>query len=447
MKKLIAILFAATCLSAQAYYQTNLVVTGTGLNPDINGMVMTRTADISGFPAWSNGIYFCASDGGEYLITKGLPAVYTNSFWERTDNSVAGDYIVAVSAIGATGTPTVAYQYWDFQLRIIGSANQWHTGVPFSDLRGVWSLVDVTPVVSSNSYIWFYGSTPADDATIAVNNSTINVAVGDALTNFTWNWNGSISTQYDNSLVLAVNFDQVTNLGESATSVKDTSIYQNDVTPVNDAVYTAAGKVNGAFTFDANGDYCMAADNDTLDLTTRLTCGAWVYPLAYDVQQNIICKGDGNVAYNYILALAQSSGNIYIIGGREFSAVPTNTWSHVFITYDGTDARAYLNGSCVGTNGQDLGGADGNLLYIGWNKYGSQYFNGKIDEVRVYNRCLSDAEVWQLYCGSLNKYATNRWTFTTTQTNLTDGSYDYSATESGAAINSTETRTLNVNVP
>jgi Concanavalin A-like lectin/glucanases superfamily len=71
-----------------------------------------------------------------------------------------------------------------------------------------------------------------------------------------------------------------------------------------------------------------------------------------------------------------------------------NTWTHIATTYDGTSQRLYINGVLVATKAQTGTIAAGNQpLRIGGNNVSGEFFQGLIDEVRVYNRALSAAEI------------------------------------------------------
>ena len=71
-----------------------------------------------------------------------------------------------------------------------------------------------------------------------------------------------------------------------------------------------------------------------------------------------------------------------------------NTWTHLAATYDGTTVRLYVNGAQVASRA-----VTGNLisstgaLRIGGNTIWGEYFSGLIDEVRIYNRALTPAEI------------------------------------------------------
>jgi hypothetical protein len=70
-------------------------------------------------------------------------------------------------------------------------------------------------------------------------------------------------------------------------------------------------------------------------------------------------------------------------------------WTHLAATYDGRILRVYVNGTQVGsitTSGGNLGTSTG-ALRIGGNTIWGEFFNGTIDDVRIYNRALSAAEI------------------------------------------------------
>ncbi len=76
------------------------------------------------------------------------------------------------------------------------------------------------------------------------------------------------------------------------------------------------------------------------------------------------------------------------------AGIPLNTWTHLAVTYDGTTERLYVNGTQAGTLAAAGTIAPSNgVLRIGGNNIWSEWFQGRIDEVRVYNRALTAAEL------------------------------------------------------
>src|SRR6185295_1497182 len=84
------------------------------------------------------------------------------------------------------------------------------------------------------------------------------------------------------------------------------------------------------------------------------------------------------------------------------SAIPLNTWTHVAVTINGDLTTFYVNGQVAGAANQDRGDAIDNTstgVSIGREEYsgslpaGRWFFNGKLDDIRIYNRALTQAEI------------------------------------------------------
>ena len=109
----------------------------------------------------------------------------------------------------------------------------------------------------------------------------------------------------------------------------------------------------------------------------------------------------------------------------------------------------YVNGKSDGTNAFTGAVKTGpESLLIGKNSCDNvEYFNGAIDEVRIYNRALSASEIAMQYQTEFKKVTASSWQFSDTVSGLANGTYSYSAsaTDTGNNSGSTETRTLTVN--
>src|ERR1051325_6615131 len=76
------------------------------------------------------------------------------------------------------------------------------------------------------------------------------------------------------------------------------------------------------------------------------------------------------------------------------AALPANTWTHLATRFDGTAVRLFVNGVQVASLAQTVQLAPTTAtLQIGGDAYAGENFAGLIDEVRVYNRALSAAEI------------------------------------------------------
>ena len=86
-----------------------------------------------------------------------------------------------------------------------------------------------------------------------------------------------------------------------------------------------------------------------------------------------------------------ASGPLVAIGG---TTLPFNQWSHLAITFDGAQVRTYVNGTLVNT--QALSAtitARGNPMNIGADASPAQFNKGLLDDLRIYNRVLTQAQI------------------------------------------------------
>jgi fibronectin type 3 domain-containing protein len=195
-------------------------------------------------------------------------------------------------------------------------------------------------------------------------------------------------------LVAAYSFDE-----GAGTTVTDGSGNGNNGT-VSGTTWTSTGKYGSALIFNGTGALVTINDSTSLHLTTAMTLEAWVNPSTVSsAWRDVIYKGSDN----YYLE-ATSSQSAVPGGGGTFGvadvvaygtgALTANTWTHLAVTYDGTTLRLYVNGTRVASGAQT-----GNILtstdplQIGGDSIYGQYFQGTIDEVRVYNVVLTAAQI------------------------------------------------------
>ena len=194
-------------------------------------------------------------------------------------------------------------------------------------------------------------------------------------------------------LVLAYGFEET-----SGTTANDASPFANTGT-VNGATGTASGKFGRALSFDGSNDRVDVPDANSLDLGNAMTLEAWVKPTSNAGWRTAILKERGN---NLVYGLYSSNGTKP--AGETFtgaenglaapSALALNTWTHIATTYDGAALRLYVNGALAATKAiTGTMPSTANPLRIGGNAVWGEYFAGLIDEVRVYNRPLSEAEL------------------------------------------------------
>lgn len=193
-------------------------------------------------------------------------------------------------------------------------------------------------------------------------------------------------------LVAAYGFDE-----GSGSSVADSSGHSNGGT-VSGASWTTSGKFNKALDFDGTNDKVSVADSNSLDLTNGMTLSAWVKPDTLGGYRTVLMKERGsNLSYSLYGGTDSSNRPAVEVPGNQRlapSAISTGSWTHLAGTYDGANLRIYVNGVEVSSEPETLTiTTSSNPLSIGGNTPWGEYFDGLIDEVRVYNRALTQSEI------------------------------------------------------
>ena len=183
----------------------------------------------------------------------------------------------------------------------------------------------------------------------------------------------------------------------SGTTARDASGRGNDGV-LTGAAWTAWGRHGGALSFDGMDDWVTVADAASLDLTGPMTLEAWVRPDTTQGWRTVLLKEDGSgdeLAYAlYGSSAGGPSGWTRSATAWGTQAVPTNAWTHLAYTYDGSTARLFVDGVETTVNNVTATAPDTSRpLRIGGNAMWSEFFDGLIDEVRVYDRPLTTAQI------------------------------------------------------
>lgn len=193
----------------------------------------------------------------------------------------------------------------------------------------------------------------------------------------------------------------------SGTATGDASGNNNTAT-INGASPWAGGKYGSGLSLNGAGNYLSMPNSSSLDIAgSEMTVSLWLNPQQSPSSDSIILGKFWNAAtwtdpyYQYGLEL-WSGQPVFLIGtttGLKYATMGSNVafdgqWKHLTVVYNGADAKFYLNGTLVST--QPLSGAivaRGNAMNIGADQSVSQFFKGGLDDLRVYNKALTAAEI------------------------------------------------------
>ena len=157
--------------------------------------------------------------------------------------------------------------------------------------------------------------------------------------------------------------------------------------------------------FDGSGGYVSVADNASMDPASQISISFWMNPSTVtNGYQHIVFK-QGPVVTSYGVWL--NGNHVYmedndnsVRGMNSNAAVTAGAWHYITVTYDGTTQKLYIDG--VLDNSQSIPGIT--LTYtnspvkIGNGDYNNP-FAGYVDDLRIYDRALTQSEVTDLATG------------------------------------------------
>ena len=299
--------------------------------------------------------------------------------WTMQDNgTLTGDMTITAGTLTTDG--------YDFDIAgtmdLDGTLNA-ASGTGGNSLVKVDGNWDMTSVVftNTNSTVMFATTTTA--TITSSGKSFYNVAINDGLVGY-WKLEESSSPAVDSS-----------GYGHNGTWVGDPTS-SSTVPTVNFAN-------NNSISLDGTDDSVSIPDDSHLD-TTQVTAMAWIKTAATDDFSGVVAKvPSGGTRAGWILTVANTSVLRCDVdsGPSGGFAVSTTTleddaWHHVACSYDGSNIRVYVDGGAAeGTTAFSAGlGQQDEPIIIGKDPLSAaREFSGLIDEVRVYNRALSQNEI------------------------------------------------------
>lgn len=179
---------------------------------------------------------------------------------------------------------------------------------------------------------------------------------------------------------------------------------------VTGALWTPQGR-----SFDGLDDKINCGHHSAFDITEAITLEAWVRVKGptWDDAGGIISKRVQGVDYEWYIRTAAANtfwGGVSTSSGEKLvgnnGGLTTDTWYHLVLVYDRISVRIYVNGALdstptAGTDAINTGVSD---VHIGWYYSNVYAFDGRIGEVRIYNRALTLLEI-------KHNYLTTKWRY------------------------------------
>jgi hypothetical protein len=169
-----------------------------------------------------------------------------------------------------------------------------------------------------------------------------------------------------------------------------------------------SGSPTNAAYLDGTGAHVYVPDAPSLDVT-NLTLSFWFNVASHDGARELVNKFgvNGNISYGSEI---DSGGTLYfrissdgttgsLTDLASTSTVSTATWYHFAGTCDGTEMRLYLNGNLESSilKSGSIFNSSSDFRVGRYDYYSGWVFHGSIDEVALWDRCLSESEITSLY--------------------------------------------------
>lgn len=189
---------------------------------------------------------------------------------------------------------------------------------------------------------------------------------------------------------------------------------QNITVTNNAATVNNNGKIGKCYSF--NGTSSTIYNRNISINCNKLSLCCWIYRTTSHTGEGYICALNNGAGYADCaigLSCSTSTKVVFVAGGNSSlnTTIAANTWNHLAVTYDGNKITGYLNGNKIGTVNNTtiltkkqfaIGcrcNSTNNFLY---------YFPGKINDVRLYDHCLTDKEVEKISQGLVLHYQLNK---------------------------------------
>ncbi len=301
-----------------------------------------------------------------YNFEKPVPPVITSFIIPDNISSLTIDIstFTATSALGVAG-----YKITETSTAPLATATGWTETAPTT----------YTFTTGGNKTLYAWAKDALGNVSDGVSDSTY------IITNLVSHWS------FNNNAIDSINANNGTAVGVTATS-------------------GVKGVDNTAYYFDGVDDYIEVPDSDSLDVGNSLTISVWVKPTDLDSRYNIY-KASNDTTANAMWLEIGTSGTTYTNGlataiqgwflARKSNILSPNIWQHIVYTRNGTGAsnKLYINGVLVGWDAEaENSYANSNVpKLIGARTTTTQLFKGSMDEMRIYNRALTQPEITHIY--------------------------------------------------
>jgi hypothetical protein len=197
------------------------------------------------------------------------------------------------------------------------------------------------------------------------------------------------------------------------------------------------GNANSAYSFDGVNDFISVAHSNSLTFNqNQLSISVWIYvigwPPANTIEDYFITKqlnaGNNQIGFHFYIydggtITSSKSANFRYKNGPSSLQMQSSVqnlnsgqWYQLIMVHDSNLDKLYFNGSLISSySSSDIGGNNTGNLFFGCFNNLTAFYNGKLDDIGIWNRALTQCEIQNLYNSQLGSANTSS---TITQTAL-----------------------------
>ncbi|MFH1367619.1 MAG: LamG-like jellyroll fold domain-containing protein [Elusimicrobiota bacterium] len=394
-------------------YQTCQV---SGLNPGATYYFRVWTND--GAPNWSE-----ISNGATvYLLEAPTAYIPADASWTNSnlvdwkDYPGALDYLVQIDNDSGFGSVDQEYAPASSSVAFSGLAENtyyWYRvkARKWGDVYTAWSSTKAFRIdMTDSQFTTLEGrkndGSWVDPSTVYLDTYPVNCSIGVQDT-------GSGMRAGQTELIPSSGCVMLLRMNEGSGAVAaDLSGYGNNGNIVS-GVSWDSGRFSGGLDFDGASSSVTVSDSVSLN-PENITAGVWIYPTGKDGEQMVMDKrneGGFNLAvwggggtYDLITNIVGPSNEFGYV--KSTQTVKANIWQHIAMTYNGSVLKLYYNGELQDSIGVVVNSTGSTLpLLIGYYKGGGLNYQGRMDEITVFNRAMTDEEVAAHYNSGSVKYS------------------------------------------
>ena len=374
-------------------------------------------ADVFAPNVWNHIIYSIAADKTTKLYVNGVNQPLYSTYVESNQNSSTLTTIGGENAwqqygwnIGAgrhTSTTLATYPFMGWMDEI----TVWHDVLTPAEMiavyEGAWG--SVFNIVGANTLEYYM---PMDDSSLPLTNYVVLTEPSNDTVTYNIKRNGTnvigTTNLFTTDSTVAFNvpyqygISAYNNAGGTSTTNQSDYVISSDAVSgdaTNNGATTGVGGIHGnAWDFDGVND---AIDDVTVHFPTGRSVSVWV---------NTPSSGGAVIGgHNYGTIQTYTNGDMYGFGALATGVIPNSSWTHIVSTVNANlTSQTYVNGSLVasGSHGYHMGtpqpyvigtAGGGNFANNAW----YNFFEGKVDEIAIYNRGLTSSEASTLYNSGL----------------------------------------------